>query len=69
MSDVALEGREQWLETKGGNRSLVVRSVTERALFQTLASMAIPAFIIHTTVHRVGHVCTRDFLLFPLLFV
>jgi hypothetical protein len=57
MSDVAIEARQQYMATKGSDMTGLARTVTERTLFQTFASMAIPAFMIHTAVHKSQHVC------------
>lgn len=60
MSDVFIAARQQYLAIKGKDMNGLMRNVTERALFQTFASMAIPAFMIHTAVHKSQHVCLGE---------
>jgi fission process protein 1 len=47
-ADVALHGYSAWKQ--GNNSSDITRSVVERSIFQSVASMGLPALTIHTTV-------------------
>ncbi len=49
LFDCANEGYKQ--KKHGHDNNHIIRAVTERALFQSIASMALPAFTIHTTVN------------------
>ena len=49
ICDVSYEGYKDY--KKGSDRSHITRTVLERSLFQSIASMALPAFTIHTQVH------------------
>lgn len=53
LGDVSYEGYKAY--NKGKNNTEISRTVIERALFQSIASMALPAFTIHTQV-RFGKV-------------
>eukprot|EP01101_Sappina_pedata_P002852 TRINITY_DN13069_c0_g1_i1.p1 TRINITY_DN13069_c0_g1~~TRINITY_DN13069_c0_g1_i1.p1 ORF type:complete len:206 (+),score=4.21 TRINITY_DN13069_c0_g1_i1:43-618(+) len=57
IGDIVLEGRKE--TQKGSSRNEVSRTVSERAVFQTLASMALPALTIHTQVALFGIVFKR----------
>jgi mitochondrial fission process protein 1 len=47
-TDVALYGYKDW--AAGASGSHISRTVTERSIFQSVASMGLPALTIHTTV-------------------
>lgn len=49
ICDVAYEGYKDYKH--GSDNSHIARTVLERSLFQSIASMALPAFTIHTQVH------------------
>ena len=48
ICDVSYEGYKDY--KKGSDRTHITRTVLERSLFQSIASMALPAFTIHTQV-------------------
>lgn len=49
ICDVGYEGHKDY--KRGSDRNHITRTVLERSLFQSIASMALPAFTIHTQVH------------------
>jgi fission process protein 1 len=55
--DVSKEGYE--VSQKTSDKMLVTRAVAERAIFQSVASMLLPAITIHTTVDVFKHVFKR----------
>jgi hypothetical protein len=52
--DVALEGHRDYALGRGNEE--VTRTVLKRSIFQSVASMALPAFAIHTQVRVFQHV-------------
>jgi len=57
ITDVGIEGYRE--HNRGGSNTEVSRTVLERAIFQSAASMILPALTIHTTVHTFGKVFQR----------
>jgi fission process protein 1 len=48
-TDVAIEGYKEY--QNGGTQTEVLRTVISRGIFQSMASMILPAITIHSTVH------------------
>ncbi|KAI8805633.1 mitochondrial 18 KDa protein-domain-containing protein [Cladochytrium replicatum] len=44
---------------RGDRPGIIMRVIAERSVFQSVASMLLPAFAVHQTVHRVDHEFTR----------
>jgi len=57
IGDVAYEGKKE--KQRGSDTKKVSLIMAERAVFQVVASMAIPAFLIHTSVHLVSKACKK----------
>ncbi len=57
IGDVAFEGKKE--KEKGSDSRKVNLVMAERAVFQVVASMAIPAFLIHSSVHFVSNACKK----------
>jgi len=53
-TDVTIEGYRE--HNNGGSNTEVMRTVLSRSIFQSLASMGLPAFAIHTQVHMASRV-------------
>lgn len=53
-TDVALYAYRDWAE--GSTSTDISRTVVERTIFQSVASMGLPALTIHTTVRVFGHI-------------
>jgi len=57
ICDVGYEGYKDY--QRGSDRNHISRTVLERSLFQSIASMALPAFTIHTQVKLFKHVFNK----------
>jgi fission process protein 1 len=57
VGDVALEGANEY--EKSSETENVARAVSKRAIFQTTASMILPAITVHQTVHWTSHLLNK----------
>jgi len=57
IADVSYEGYKEY--KRGGDTMDITNTVAKRAVFQSVASMALPAFTIHTQVRIVATLCKK----------